>query len=175
MTSPIRDALQKAQAQSPRIQAHLYEIEEAMANGMTQTEILNVLAQHGVHATLTGLRSALSRHRQRQKSKNLSTLNQNPDIDSPEVSREISEQKMGEQPLERMSSPTPSETKESSSPNQKPDPCAYKNPLTEEQRQLLKTMTPHEKIAFFREQAQNKKFRHNPTPERFRKEGEDVE
>lgn len=173
MTSPIRDALQKAQAQSPRIQAHLDEIEEAMANGMTQTEILNVLSQHGVNATLTGLRSAISRHRQRKKSKNLYTRNQKRDIDSPTASEEASVKKQEEEPVEGMATPTPPETKESSSPNQNPDPWAYKNPLTEEQRQLLKTMMPHEKIAFFREQAQNKKFRHNPTPERFRKEGEE--
>ena len=173
MTSPIRDALQKAQAQSPRIQAHLDEIEEAMANGMTQTEILNVLAQHGVNATLTGLRSALSRHRQRKKSKNPPICNHNPSLESPTASEEVSAKEKEEEPIERMDSTTPPATKEPFSSDQKPDPWAYKNPLTEEQKQLLKTMTPHEKVAFFREQAQNKKFRHNPTPERFRKEDEE--
>ena len=49
---------------------------------------------------------------------------------------------------------------------------SYRSDLSPEEKALLESMDPSEKIEFFRKKYNQNKFTHNPTPERFRKDGE---
>ena len=148
---------------------YIAEIDALIAEGIKASQIEIAFEEFGFKVAPAALRSALYRYRKQQKSQgHLSPERKRPLPERPKVSLALQVAKKHRQDEEKETvAATPPEA-----PTGKTDPWAYKSPLTEEEKAHLRSLSPSEQIALYREQAQRKKFTHNPTPERFRKEGE---
>jgi hypothetical protein len=143
------------------------EIDVAIASGVKIETIEKTLADLGLDLAPTSLRSALYRFRKKRKNKGTSAHIERP-IPGPSL---IHEQKEGPREPHSTNEPAPPTDAKEKTPVPS-NPWAYRSELSPEEKEYLSTLSPTEKIEYFRQQAQRKKFIHNPTPERFRKEGE---
>ncbi len=134
---------------SARIKDFIVEIETAMAAGVKQETILRVLDEQGISISASAFRALLYRDR---KKRNAAALG---------AQREVRH------------SATHIRTPEPLSANgQKPSSQPKRTDLTFEEKAILETLDPSQKIEFFRARYAQNKFTHNPTPERFRKDGD---
>lgn len=167
MSNEIIEVLQElarsaaARPVAARLNDYIEEIDAAITAGVRPEAIEKALADFGIVLSPTALRGALYRFRRKRKTKGESVVQTNR---SPGIMAEnkplLSQNETAFAPGVR--SPPPSE----------PKPGGYKSDLTFEEKEILKQLTPTEKIEFFRQRASQQKFTHNPTPERFREKGE---
>ena len=144
---------------------HFADIDAAISTGVKieaiQEPLLNLGSETGPHA----LRGLLYRYRKERKEKGI-----------PPPNRAATEKSLASVPSiptkkkDRMEEPQPTQGNED--PKAESNPFAYRSQLSPEEKEHLMSLSPTEKIDYFRQQAQRRKFTHNPTPERFRKEGE---
>lgn len=150
MKQPIIDLLRslavsdEERPPAARLLDFIDEIEAALAAGVRQATIRDALQKHGLHISETAFRGILFRYRKRKKRA------QSPD--PPPLIKATQNT--------NLQSPHRDKT------------GAYKNDLSPEERLHIASLSPSEKVAFFREKYQQQRFTHNPTPTRFRKEGD---
>lgn len=146
---------------SARLRDYIAEIDTAIAAGVKPETIEKALASFGIVLSPSALRGALYRFRKKRKAEGGATgrviaVPENRPENNPPLLQGATE----------FSSVIPATTVND------PKPGAYKSDLTQEEKEVLKGLTPTEKIEFFRQREAQMKFTHNPTPERFRKLGE---
>ena len=151
----LQDLARSAEARptSARLKDYIEEIDAAIAAGVRPKAIEDALADFGIELSPTALRGALYRFRKKRKAQGIPFSKERAkpaSMPSPSPKASVSP------------SPTASEQK----------PGAYKSDLTPEEKATLKTLTPNERIEFFRQRESQSKFTHNPTPERFRQQGD---
>lgn len=163
----IRSLSESTDARRPSasIRDYIEDIDAAISTGVKieaiQETLLNLGFEIGPHA----LRGLLYRYRKERKEKGI-----------PPPNRAATEKPLASVPSvptkkkDRMKEPQPTQGNED--PKAQSDPFAYRSQLSPEEKEHLMSLSPTEKIDYFRQQAQRRKFTHNPTPERFRKEGE---
>jgi len=140
------------------LKSHIEEIDAAIGSGVKTKAIEEALAELGLDLAPTVLRSALYRYRKKRKSNKLASsirVATTPTAPKRPPNEEVSE---------------PQKEGETASPSG--NPWAYKSQLTPEEKEYLSTLSPAEKVAYYRQESQRRKFTHNPTPEWFRKDGE---
>ena len=140
------------------LKSHIEVIDEVIAAGVKAKAVEEVLAARGINLDPTSLRSALYRYRKKRKSNKFASsirVATTPTAPKRPPSEEVS---------------VPHKAGEAASPSG--NPWAYKSQLTPEEKEYLSTLSPAEKVAHYRQESQRRKFTHNPTPERFRKDGE---
>ena len=145
---------------SARLKDYLADIDAAISKGVRIDVIEKTLAEFGLDVTSAALRGALYRFRQHRKSNR-----EAPDQEKP-AERPHVDASPFIPPASEISRPT------DSNPSPSPKPSGYKSDLSAEESAILRTLSTSEKIAFFRSRESRRKFTHNPTPERFRKNGE---
>jgi len=150
---------------------YIAEIDALIAEGVKASQIEIAFEEFGFKVAPAALRSALYRYRKQQRTDGKPAPEKKhplPERATVSLALQVDQKprKDGEEkpPLETQPPPA--------APAEKKDPWAYKSSLTDEEKAHLRSLTPAEQIALYREQAQKKRFVHNPTPERFRKEGE---
>lgn len=158
----LKDLARSAEARpvSARLRDYIEEIDAAIKAGVRPDSIEKALADFGIELSPNALRGALYRFRKKRKTQGgcltPTTLFSN-DITGNS----------------RLFHPAPESCSEiRATPVIEPKPSAYKSDLTLEEKERLKTLSPVEKIEFFRQRENHMKFTHNPTPERFRHQGE---
>lgn len=139
----------EARPPSARIKDFIVEIETAMAAGVKQETLLRVLGEQGIQISASAFRALLYRHRKKKKAAALG------------AQREVS------QSATHLRAPEPQ-----SANGQKPSPRSPRSDLSAEEKAILENLDPSQKIEFFRARYAQNKFTHNPTPERFRKDGD---
>lgn len=154
MSQKIREALKRLSISetdrllSARLWEVIADIDAAISAGVKAATIQKMLQDQGIDLPPHSLRGVLYRYRKKKKTtKELSPL-RGPIPQKPD----------GEERAKIASIPAKS--------------GAYRSDLTPEEKALLESMDPSEKIEFFRNKYNQNKFTHNPTPERFRKDGE---
>ena len=154
MSQKIRDALQRLSVSdndrllSARLWDVIADIDAAIAAGVKEASIKKMLLEQGLELPPNSLRGVLYRYRKKRKVAGLV-------LDKTVVAQEK---------LKAAERPTVSSTRANIG--------AYKSDLTADERRILASMDPSEKIEFFRKRHTQNKFTHNPTPERFRKDGD---
>ena len=144
------------------LKSHIEEIDAAIGAGVKTKAIEEVLAKRGINLAPTALRSALYRYRKKRKSNSV----------APPI-RETTTRTAPQPPSsEGKKSDSSLPNKEAVATPNSENPWAYKSKLTPEEKEYLRTLSPAEKVAHYRQEFQRRKFTHNPTPERFRKDGE---
>lgn len=145
---------------SARLKDYIEEIDAAITAGVRPEAIEKALAGFGIKLSPTALRGALYRFRKKRKAQGIPISRERPFIATARAKPS----------LMASTSPTPSES--TSPPLSEQKPGAYKSDLTPEEKAMLKTLNPNDRIAFFRQRESQSKFTHNPTPERFRQQGD---
>lgn len=145
---------------SARLRDYIEEIDAAIAAGVRPETIEKALATFGIELSPSALRGALYRFRKKRKAQG-SFKGQNNTFS------EITTKSPSLLPVET-EPPSGLQTTNVIDPK----PGAYKSDLTQEEKEILKRLSPTEKIEFFRQREAQMKFTHNPTPERFRTQGE---
>ena len=163
----IRSLSESTDARHPSasVRDYIADIDAAIATGVKieaiQETLLNLGFEIGPHA----LRGLLYRYRKELKKKGGPPSNRTA-IEKPLAS--VSSVPPNKE--ERIEEPQPTPGNED--PPAQSNPFAYKSQLSPEEKEYLNSLSPAEKVAHYRQEAQKRKFIHNPTPERFRKEGE---
>jgi hypothetical protein len=162
--------LKDAKRPSASLREHIAEIDAVIAAGVKIETVQEKLANLGFELGPHALRGVLYRYRKERKAQGNLPLAKTP---SPPLLTRVSEvtQRNNPDPVQPITEPDTPSTGNEDPPTQS-NPWAYKSKLTPEEKAYLSSLSPEEKIEHFRQQAQRKKFTHNPTPERFRKEGE---
>lgn len=154
MSQKIRDALQRLSVSetdrllSARLWDVIADIDAAIAAGVKEASIKKMLLEQGLELPPNSLRGVLYRYRKKRKAGGLP-------VAEPVFAQ--AKPKTAERPKV---SATPANL------------GAYKSDLTADEKRILESMDPSEKIEFFRKRHTQNKFTHNPTPERFRKDGD---
>lgn len=153
MSQKIREALHRLSISetdrllSARLWEVIADIDAAIAAGVKAATIKKMLQDQGIDLPPHSLRGVLYRYRKKRKT-------------TPETSPTRSPIPTKTEGVDR--------TKSASPPVQS---GTYRSDLSPEEKALLEAMDPSEKIEFFRKKYNQNKFTHNPTPERFRKDG----
>jgi hypothetical protein len=146
---------------SARLRDYIEEIDAAITAGVKPETIEKALATFGIELSPSALRGALYRFRKKRKTQ-MGLDRRNKSFSEPSEERN---------PLiYEVETEFSSGIRKTTFIDQKPG--AYKSDLTQEEKVILKRLTPTEKIEFFRQRESQMKFTHNPTPERFRNKGE---
>lgn len=151
----LRSLASSSSARSPaaRLKDYISEIDAAIAAGVKPELIEETLKNMGLALAPTALRGALYRYRKALKAQGVkpAKASMTPRIPTPfEKGYETAEQE----------------------PASSSVVGAYKSDLTPEEKNALKALSPTEKIAFFRSRERSKRFTHDPTPQRFRNDGD---
>jgi hypothetical protein len=145
----------EARPMSARLKDYIEDIDAAIAAGVRPEAIEKALADFGIELSPTGLRGALYRFRKKRRAQAESAPMIRPvDTETPALKLSLS--------LDTTAQRTVTERK----------PGAYKSDLSAEEKEILKSLNPNERIEFFRQRETQSKFIHNPTPERFRHKGD---
>ena len=154
MSQKIREALHRLSISetdrllSARLWEVIADIDAAIAAGVKAATIKKMLQDQGIDLPPHSLRGVLYRYRKKKKA-------------TPDTSPTRAPIPPKAEGADR--------TKSASLPAQT---GTYRSDLSPEEKALLESMDPSEKIEFFRKKYNQNKFTHNPTPERFRKDGE---
>ena len=124
------------------LKSHIADIDEVLRMGVKTEAIEKTLAELGLELAPTALRSALYRYRKKQRAENLKPVSQRA---KPQGFDSV-----GQKPRKRDST---SEKDESVTSIETPSP-AYKSTLTMAEKEHFKSLTPLEKIEFYRKRAQ---------------------
>lgn len=158
MSQNIKDALQRLSISdtdrllTARLWEVIADIDSAIAAGVKEATIKKILLEQGLELPPHSLRGVLYRYRKKKKA---SAPSAHPRLASPTEAKPSRESEV----LKTVASQTS-------------NPGTYRNDLNEQEKKLLESMDPSEKINFFRQRYTQNKFTHNPTPERFRKDGD---
>lgn len=133
---------------SARLWEVIADIDAAIAAGVKAATIKKMLQEQGIDLPPHSLRGVLYRYRKKKKAAADTSPTRGPISPKTEVAESAI----------KASLPAKS--------------GAYRSDLTPHEKALLEAMDPSEKIEFFRKKYNQNKFTHNPTPERFRKDGE---
>lgn len=161
--------LKDAKRPSASLREHIAEIDAVIAAGVKIEVAQEKLAKLGFELGPHALRGVLYRYRKERKAQGDRPLAKTPS--HPLLTRVSEVTQRIDPPVQPITEPDSQTEKTGDTPAQS-NPWAYKSPLTPEEKEYLSTLSPAEKVAHYRQEAQRKKFTHNPTPERFRKEGE---
>jgi len=154
MSQKIREALQRLSTSetdrllSARLWEVIADIDAAIAAGVKAATIKKLLQDQGIDLPPHSLRGVLYRYRKKKKATAETSPARAPFAPKAEV---VERAKIASLPAKS---------------------GAYRSDLTPEEKALLEVMDPSEKVEFFRKKYNQNKFTHNPTPERFRKDGE---
>jgi hypothetical protein len=162
--------LKDAKRPSASLREHIAEIDAVIAAGVKIETVQETLAKLGFELGPHALRGVLYRYRKERKAQGGIPQTRTP---SPPLLAGATKAttKIDPDPVQPITKPDSQTERKDDAPSQS-NPWAYKSQLTPEEKEYLSTLSPAEKVAHYRQEAQRKKFTHNPTPERFRKEGE---
>jgi hypothetical protein len=171
ITRKIRSLAESTDTKRPStsLRKHIAEIDAAIAEGVKIEAIQEALASLGIETGPHALRGVLYRYRKERKNQGNRPLTRTPS--PPLAGASEATPRNDPDPVQPITEPDSQAEKTEDAPAQS-NPWAYKSQLTPEEKEYLSTLSPAEKVAHYRQEAQRKKFTHNPTPERFRKEGE---
>jgi hypothetical protein len=161
--------LKDAKRPSASLREHIAEIDAVIAAGVKIETVQEKLANLGFELSPHALRGVLYRYRKERKNQGNRPLARTPS--PPLAGASEATPRNDPDPVQPITEPDSQAERKEDSPVQS-NPWAYKSKLTPEEKAYLSSLSPDEKVAYFRQQSQRKKFTHNPTPERFRKEGE---